>query len=284
MFAKDAGDAAHLTLAVEPGPERQEIPGKSVEQLQQVGLPLVPVGAGFQTLPKRLIDRIRASEYIDFAELLPAKGKSRTVSQAMEGQVLVVQATDWLQSRKIIPDLATWSQCFALYVAVLVPYQPTRIADLMAYQTIIAKASLKFKWPSWVVYDQNFRQEVSGNPSQSWAKVDPSMYALCFTGQAVSSENWCTRCQCLDHTSSNCPARPRKRPWSSLSENQFPPGQSRGSRQEQQVCLKYNRFDRDCKFGKNCRFTHVCSSCKEAHPVSRCKQSSRKDAGHHVDA
>ena len=82
MFAKDA---AHLTLAVEPGPERQEIPGKSVEQLQQVGLPLVPVGAGFQTLPKRLIDRIRASEYIDFAELPPAKGKSRTVSQAMEG-------------------------------------------------------------------------------------------------------------------------------------------------------------------------------------------------------
>ena len=47
MFAKDAGDAAHLTLAVEPGSERQEIPGKSVEQLQQVGLPMVPVGTGF---------------------------------------------------------------------------------------------------------------------------------------------------------------------------------------------------------------------------------------------
>ena len=159
MFAKDVGDAAHLTLAVEPGSERQEIPGKSVEQLQQVGLPMVPVGTGFQTLPKRLIDKIRASEYIDFVELPPAKGKSRTVSQVMEGQVLVVQATDWLQSRKIIPDLATWSQCFAVYVAVLTPYQPTRIVDLMAYHTIIAKASLKFKWPSWVVYDQNFRQD-----------------------------------------------------------------------------------------------------------------------------
>ena len=157
---------------------------------------MVPVGTGFQTLPKRLIDKIRASEYIDFVELPPAKGKSRTVSQVMEGQVLVVQATDWLQSRKIIPDLATWSQCFAVYMAVLTPYQPTRIVDLMAYHTIIAKASLKFKWPSWVVYDQNFRQEVSGNPSQSWARVDPSMYALCFTGQAVSTENWCTRCQC----------------------------------------------------------------------------------------
>ena len=53
----------------------------------------------------------------------------------------------------------------------------------MAYQMTIAKASMKYKWPSWVVYDQNFRQEAAGNPSQSWAK-------------ALTSENWYTKQGC----------------------------------------------------------------------------------------
>ena len=87
----------------------------------QASQPLLAVGSGFPSLPRKLVTRIRANEYIDFADLPPAKGKSRPISQATEGQVLVVQAADLLQSRKVIPDLATWSQCFALYVAVLAP-------------------------------------------------------------------------------------------------------------------------------------------------------------------
>ena len=183
--------------------------------------------------------------------------------------MLVVQAAYLLQSRKVIPDSATWSQCFALYVAILAPAQPERVQDLMAYQAIIAKASSKYRWPSWVVYDQNFRLEVAGNPDQPWAKVDPSIYALSFTGQTISAENWCSRCQCLDHTTSNCPAAPaRKRPWHSAQGSPAPPAQRwSGSQdhpaqrwsgsQEHQVCLKYNRFGGDCKFGKQCKFRHV---------------------------
>ena len=169
---------------------------------------MVPAGTGLAALPKKLVDKMVAGEYVDFAELPPAKGKARAVPQALEGQVLVVQAADLMQSRKIIPDLATWVQCYALYVAAIAPHKPERVPELMAYQGAIAKASLKYKWPSWIVYDQNFRQEVANNPSQSWARVDPSMYAQCFTGQAISPDNWCARCQCLDHTSAQCPFKP----------------------------------------------------------------------------
>ena len=100
----DTGSRARLREAGDP---------RQISRAATAGGPTT-TGASWGTLPKWLIARIRASEYIDFAELPPAKGKSRKVSQAMEGQVVVVQATDWLQSRKIIPDLATWSQCFAL--------------------------------------------------------------------------------------------------------------------------------------------------------------------------
>ena len=209
---------------------------------------LVPVGQGLAALPRKLVDRVRANEYIDFLELPPAKGKTRTASQMMDGQILLVQAADLNQSRKIIPDLDTWLQCYALYVAILAPDQPRRIPELMAYQTIISKASQRYKWPSWVVYDQSFRQEMAGAAGQPWSRVDPSIYALCFTGQAVSGENWCSNCQSL-----------------------------------LEVCRKFNRFAGDCKFGKDCKFRHACSSCGEPHPVSCCKTNEagvhRRDSG-----
>lgn len=238
------------------------------EGSMEAAQPMICLGSGLPALSKKLVAKILANEYIDFSELPPAKGKSRTMPQSLEGQVIVVQAADLLQARRIIPDLATWLQCFALYVATLASKYPKKVPELMAYQTMIARASQKYRWPSWVVYDQNFRQEAAGNPAQSWAKVDPSIYAQCFTGQAISTENWCTRCQCLDHTSANCPYRQRKRPWHSMAGTG--PGQSTG-RNEQQICMKFNKFNGDCKFGKDCRYLHVCSACRENHPVSRCK-------------
>ena len=102
---------------------------------------MVSTGMGLAALPRKLVRKIKANEYIDFTELPPAKGKARPIPQSLEGQVLVVQVADLLQAKKIIPDLAIWLQCFALYVATLAPSQPSRVPEMMAYQTIIAKAS-----------------------------------------------------------------------------------------------------------------------------------------------
>ena len=205
-------------------------------------MPLVTVGMGLPALSKKLVARVLTNEYIDFAELPPAKGKGRHMPQSLEGQIIVVQAAQLMQTRKIIPDLATWTQCFAIYAATLCSKQPARIPELMAYQTIIAKASQRYRWPSWVVYDQNFRQEAAGNPHQSWARVDSSIYAQCFTGQAISTENWCTRCQCLDYTTSSCPYRPRKKQWGNTAGST---GTLTQGKQEQQSCIKYNKFSGD---------------------------------------
>lgn len=108
----------------------------------QPTLPMVTMGTGLAALPKKLVTKILANDYIDFAELPPARGKSRPVPHALEGQVIVVQAADLIETRKIIPDLATWVQCFSLYVAVLATHSSQRVPELMAYQTTITKASL----------------------------------------------------------------------------------------------------------------------------------------------
>ena len=59
----------------------------------------------------------------------------------------------------------------------------------MAYASIIAKASQKYRWPSWIDYDQTFRQEAADMQNKQWAKVDPSIYTQCFTGMPLIHQN-----------------------------------------------------------------------------------------------
>lgn len=118
---------------------------------------LVPVGAGLPVLLRKLVDQILAGQCIDFSELPPAKGRTRTLPNH-EGHIIVVRAKDLSGTRRLIPDFATWVQCYSLYMAVITSKEPDRTSNLLAYMESIAKASVKYTWPSWVVYDQNYRQ------------------------------------------------------------------------------------------------------------------------------
>ena len=122
----------------------------SPSESTETALPLIQVGSGLASLPKKLVEKIEAEEYIDFSELPPAKGKGRSMTQAFEGQIIVVQAADLMQTRKLIPDLATWVQCFGLFMAVVARKRPDRVPDLIAYMATIAKASQKYQWPAWI--------------------------------------------------------------------------------------------------------------------------------------
>ena len=230
------------------------------------------VGAGLPPLAQKLVDRILARQYVDFTELPPAKGKGRPVAQPGEGQLVLLQASDLVHARKTIPDFATWGQCFAIYVAVLAGRYPDRLVDLMGYLALIAKVSRRYNWPAWVIYDQQFRQEAAGNPSLQWAKVDPGLYAQCFTGQEACKENWCSSCQELDHKSVDCPFRPRKRAWNAGYGQGEQSGKEAGGggKHSPQVCLKFNRYGGDCKYGRECKFAHVCAKCRGAHPAGKC--------------
>ena len=115
---------------------------------QKAGAKLVPTGLGLPALPKKLVEKINTGHYIDFSELLPAKGCIRTFPSQEEGHVIVIRAEDLIGSNKLIPDLATWHQCFAIYMAVVADTEPHRIKSLLAYMTTIAKASIKYTWPS----------------------------------------------------------------------------------------------------------------------------------------
>ena len=219
-------------------------------------------GHGFPPIPKKLADRILAGEFVDLADLPPAKGKVRPLSTP-EGSVLLVHAHDFIQQKRLIPDLATWVQSFSLYTAVLCSKSPERLTDMLGYMCQITRASQRFKWPSWVIYDQNFRQEAADRDIKVWSQMDPSLFAQCFTGQAKGTESWCKTCHSLDHSSDLCPLKPpvNKRPRSSTYPS--PP---------QETCKRYNKFNGNCNFGNRCRYAHKCLKCSGDHPASACSK------------
>ena len=55
-----------------------------------------------------------------------------------------------------------------------------------------------------MVYNHNFRQEAASWGNYEWDRVDPGIYAQCFTDMAIGSEGWCKHCQSIEHTSEHC--------------------------------------------------------------------------------
>ena len=232
----------------------------------------------FPALPKKLATRLFAGEYIDFTELPPAKGCCRPPSHELEGKVVLIQATDLMATKKLIPDLSTWVQCFAMYTAAIATKQLERVPDMMAYMAFIAKCSTKFYWPAVMVYDQNFREQAADEGIISWAKADPSLYAQTFTANmAISAEGWCKHCHSVDHTSANCPSQPAS---STLPEKRAAPASATAqpSKRSKIICKKYNKYDGDCNFGSTCKFRHICSTCKKGeHPATKCTEPAPKE-------
>ena len=82
---------------------------------------------------KKVVDRIMVGQYVDFTEFTPARGRSRALPSLEEEHIIVIRAEDLAGSRKLIPDLATWLQCFCIYAAAIAEHELDRIRSLLAY-------------------------------------------------------------------------------------------------------------------------------------------------------
>ena len=123
-FAKKGSTAGSSGLTLGGGSMTPDISPLAAPQLS-----LVPTGPGLPALPKKLVERICRNEYVDFAELPPAKGKNRVPTHVVEGQIVVLQPGDLTPARRAIPDLATQLQCYGIYTAVLGAHQSHRLGN-----------------------------------------------------------------------------------------------------------------------------------------------------------
>ena len=129
----------------------------------------VPVGYGLPAIPKRLHDKMLAWEYIDLAELPPARAMPKEPVLAATGNIWLVQSTDLAKSQKrLIPDVTTWVQCFAIYISVVATKFADRVLSMLGHMVEIIRASCQFRWPSWVMYDANYRREAAATGQTDW--------------------------------------------------------------------------------------------------------------------
>ena len=233
----------------------------------------VVVAPGLPALRKGLVDSILAGHYVDFTELPPAKGRTKALNSGLDGQIVVLQAAEYLQAKRLIPDLGIWIQCFSLYTAVILSKSTERGTSLLLYQSSIAKLSQKFSWPFWVIYDNSYRQEAADTGKLDWSKIEPSLYAQCFIGMAISSEGWCSLCHSVEHLKHNCPLNPQLLPREAPKWPLPEPALSSYSKRYKEwppICRKFNKHDGYCEFMPKCNYRHVCQKCFGLHPETKC--------------
>ena len=120
------------------------------------------------------------------------------------------------------------------------------------------------------MYDANYRREAAATGHTDWSKIDPSLYARCFTGWARNT-GWCDICMTLDHDAADCPynqggdanstgtKQPQRMQGGQLTP--FRKSNSQAGNQADAICFKYNKYGGDCMFGSRCHFKHICSVC-----------------------
>jgi len=146
-----------------------------------------------------MIQRIVAGEFVDFLDLPPAKARLPAFRDNQLPALTLLQLQETERHKSLIPDYITWSECFAIYTAVL---QPQRMPELISYQYEINTFAKRYTWPFWVVYDMNYRDKAANKPTLLWAEAvghrEGKIYAQCFSGMDKDpNDTWCRTCQSL---------------------------------------------------------------------------------------
>ena len=156
------------------------------------------------------------------------------------------------------------------------------LPELIAYQLFIVKAAKKFRYPSWLYYDTEFRKWSATTHCQEWSTINTQLYSLTFTGQG-NPVSWCPICQvdgrnhtfdCPQYPIPTDPFPPQHPP--SHPRPLMPPAPKR-PRPPVEYCISYNTSSGNCKYGLSCRYPHKCSVCGvHGHPGTRCPNRSHQ--------
>ena len=109
-----------------------------VEPKLGVSRPFI-LSEGLPPIPHKLVAKIWRGEFVDMAELLrdnlevQRRASSQPLSQNSSA------SSPQSKSRREIPDLLSWVQCFGTYMAVLTSKFPGKLKHLLAYQTLIIR-------------------------------------------------------------------------------------------------------------------------------------------------
>ena len=106
------------------------------------------IGAGLPPVPKKLVSRIEAGEFIEMAKLLPDHMGTAGIKKS-EDQFRV----SWPRC-KVVTNILEWVECFTIYVAVVSTKQLQRVPEMLGYLILILEAQMEYAGDGWLGYDR----------------------------------------------------------------------------------------------------------------------------------
>ena len=222
-------------------------------------------------VPAKLVRRILRAEYVDMAELLKDNMEAERRRMQAEGGTMHYQGRP---SRREIPDIISWVQCFGLYAAVVTSRYPQKMKELLAYQTTIVSEARRLGGRGWLLYDSQFRQQMSSFESVDFSKINQSLYATTFLAYGGGGkQKMCPDCMLTDHSHEECALHPnRNAPIVQMRDmGQQRSQEPRRKRERAGPCYAWN--EGKCTFAR-CRYDHVCSRCGGDHKKAQCREGS----------
>ena len=161
-------------------------------------------------------------------------------------------------NRRQVTNILEWVQCFNIYIAVISADSPSRIKDLLGYQTLIIQASMEYKGDGWLGYDRRFRQNAAADPDVVWARLDPTLWNIAFAGRGSNAR--CSYCFSLTHPSSECEwAPPVPKPIPMMASASY--STHIQPKHNSPICYEWNYSRSPVCPHPNCKYQHLCIFC-----------------------
>ena len=199
----------------DPPPERTGVSeeGTKAEEKEESAA-MVAIVEGIQPLPKRVVKKVDANEFVDFADLLQDQFPSEELNlpPSQEGVVLVQSLDALKRKKKRVGDFPTWIEALLVYTAVKCRESAPEIARLMAYGVIMGQAARDHHTDRWLTFDRKFRELAGAKKEIKWNELNTGLWNRCFSGPGASrSLKVCTWCMASGHSSWECPSNGLRR-------------------------------------------------------------------------
>ena len=142
-----------------------------------------------------LQDKIRKSEYVEFARLLPRDrhtledGQLELINRG--GQTFFVSASE-RDNAYVISNYHKWEQAFRIYSKVYLQTYPQEATELLQYNHVIFTASLSYVWDNVYTYDKEFRSHLAAFLNQSWGIILQQAWSMCLKDKVNHNSNFGT--------------------------------------------------------------------------------------------
>ena len=127
------------------------------------------LGEGLPPVSTRLINQIWRGEFVDMADLLQDNLEAEWRRGRDDGEP---SGQSSRPTRRKVPDMLSWAQCFCTYAVVVAEKQPGRVRQLLAYQATMLREARRCGGQDWWAYDAMFHQLAAAEPSTDWSQLN----------------------------------------------------------------------------------------------------------------